>query len=180
MLLLLLYCTGLRFGEAVRLLVGDVDQTRHALLVRASKGKTRVVPFRADLAREIEGYRRLRARVASENPTSPFLVQPKGHAYSPAVASVIVRQLLRRTGIKPPTGRQGPRPYDFRHTFAVHRLASWYRSGSDVPARLPWLSTYMGHDDLLGTEDYLSATPEILALVARKFRDIARPPGARS
>ena len=52
-------------------------------------------------------------------------------------------------------GRIGPRPYDLRHTFAVQRLSSWYRQGADLHARLPWLSAYMGHDDILGTETYL-------------------------
>jgi integrase/recombinase XerD len=34
---------------------------------------------------------------------------------------------------------------------------------------LPWLSAYMGHDDLLGTEVYLTATAELLALAAAGF-----------
>lgn len=64
----------------------------------------------------------------------------------------------------------GPRPYDWRHTFAVHRLTRWYRQGVDLHARLPWLSTYMGHDDILGTETYLTVTPELLGLAGHRFR----------
>ncbi len=37
-------------------------------------------------------------------------------------------------------------------------------------ARLPWLSAYMGHDDLLGTETYLHTTPELLGLAGIRFR----------
>jgi len=65
---------------------------------------------------------------------------------------------------------RGPRPYDFRHTFAVHRLTRWYRTGVDINARLPWLSAYMGHNDILGTETYLTATPELLAIASRRFQ----------
>src|ERR1019366_4020441 len=85
-------------------------------------------------------------------------------------ASDTVRALLRAAGLKPPVGRVGPRPYDFRHTFAVHRLTRWYRAGVDINARLPWLSAYMGHNDILGTETYLTATPELLELAGNRLR----------
>ena len=49
-LLLILYCTGLRFGEAVRLRMGDVDLEKLVIFVRESKGKSRLVPFGTDLA----------------------------------------------------------------------------------------------------------------------------------
>ena len=42
-LMLVLYCTGLRFQQNV-------------LTVRESKGRTRIVPFGVDLAREIKHY----------------------------------------------------------------------------------------------------------------------------
>jgi len=166
-LVLMLYCTGLRLGEVARLRCSDVDLARRVLLVRESKGKTRVVPFRADLARELLRYRRARSHLARWD--GPFLVAPDGHPYTPARFSVTLRRLFRRAGLKPPRGRVGPRPFDFRHTFAVCRLTRWYRAGVDLHARLPWLSAYMGHDDLLGTEAYLRATPELLDATSRRF-----------
>ena len=57
----------------------------------------------------------------------------------------------------------------FRHTYAVHRLTRWYEEGIDVTSRLPWLSAYMGHYDLTGTESYLQATPELMAIAAARF-----------
>ena len=38
-----------------------------------------------------------------------------------------------------------PRLHDLRHTLAVNTLLGWYREGADVHARLPALSTYLGH-----------------------------------
>jgi integrase len=67
------------------------------------------------------------------------------------------------------SGRLGTRPYDFRHAFAVHRITKWYRQGVDVQARLPWLSAYMGHVNVLGTESYLHATPELLQIASKRF-----------
>ena len=73
------------------------------------------------------------------------------------------RGLFVKAGLKPEKGRGGPRPpYDFRHAFAVQRLTRWYRLGVDLHARLPWLSAYLGHVDIVGTETYLTATPELM------------------
>jgi site-specific recombinase XerD len=169
LLILILYCTGLRFGEAVRLEIQDVDLHRRVFRVRESKGKTRWVPFRADLAQELQKYRRQRDDLASAAPHAPFLIRPDSQAFSVKGASSIVRGMLRRLGFKPLRGRVGPRPYDLRHTFAVHRLTAWHRAGVDVHARLPWLSAYLGHQDIMGTEVYLHATPELLELASRRM-----------
>jgi hypothetical protein len=51
----------------------------------------------------------------------------------------------------------------------VHRLTRWYAQGVDLHARLPWLSAYLGHENLLGTEAYLHATPQLLRAASRRF-----------
>ena len=56
-----------------------------------------------------------------------------------------------------------------RHTFAVTTLLGWYRDGADVQARLPLLSTWLGHADPRHTYWYLSAAPELLALAAGRL-----------
>ena len=66
-------------------------------------------------------------------------------------------------------GRAIPRLHDLRHSFAVHRLTSWYRQGADVQRLLPVLSTYLGHADLEGTKVYLSMTPELLEQASLRF-----------
>ena len=94
-------------------------------------------------------------------------------------ASNAIRQLLRQLGIKPAGGRVGARPYEFRHAFAVHRLTAWASDGVDIHAKLPSLSAYLGHQNIVGTEVYLRATPQLLELASARFeqhlRD-ARPP----
>jgi len=178
--LTILYCTGLRPGEVVRLELADCDLDQRTFRVRESKGKTRLVPFGDDLAGLVRTYLRARARVTPSFVGGSLLVRADGRGVSSATTGAWIARLFRRTGLKPPTGRRGPRPYDLRHTYAVHRLTAWYRAGVDIHTRLPWLSTYMGHDDLLGTETYLTATPELIALAshrfARRFRTAGPPP----
>lgn len=79
------------------------------------------------------------------------------------------RKLADSAGIAPGSAVR-PRIHDLRHSFAVHTLLDWYRNGEDVQARLPWLSTYLGHREPRYTYWYLSAVPELLALAARRLQ----------
>jgi hypothetical protein len=53
----------------------------------------------------------------------------------------------------------------------VRTLLGWYRDGADVAARMPLLSTYLGHVHPGNTYWYLSAAPELLTLVAARLDD---------
>lgn len=62
-----------------------------------------------------------------------------------------------------------PRIHDLRHSFAVQTLIDWHRSGADIGAHMPILSTYLGHVSPSGTYWYLSAAPELMALAAERL-----------
>jgi site-specific recombinase XerD len=180
-LILVLYCTGLRFGEAVRLELRDVDLGPRTFLVRESKGRTRIVPFGKDLCLEIARWLQERTAILSDRgiaSETAMFVRRDGRRLSVRKAGAALTDLVREEGLKPPRGRIGPRPYDWRHAFAVHRLTDWYRKGIDIHARLPWLSAYMGHVNVLGTEVYLHATPELLQLASRRLAGRLRSAGA--
>ena len=100
-LLLVLYCTGLRFGEAVRLRLCDVDLEKRVLFIRESKGRSRIVPFGTDLARELHTYLRDRTsivRASAEPPSDAWFVRKNGRPLPLQNASEAVRRLLRRQG----------------------------------------------------------------------------------
>jgi integrase len=171
-LILVLYCTGLRLGEAVRLRTVDVDVRRGVLMIRHSKDRSRIVPIRTDLVAELRRYAAERRRLLREHgradPEMLFL-RSDTSPLTIVSASNALRQLLRKLGMKPPSGRLGARPYEFRHAFAVHRLTDWANEGVDIHAKLPWLSAYLGHQNVLGTEVYLKATPQLLELASNRF-----------
>jgi integrase/recombinase XerD len=169
-LLLVLYCTGLRFGEALQLRLRDVDIRSGVLFVETFKGRARWVPFHRSLSRELERYLRLRMAYAPGSPDDYFFVGTSRRTLPSRTAGETLSRLFKKAGLKPARGRTGPRPYDFRHAFAVHRLSRWYRQGVDLHARLPWLSAYMGHTDIMGTETYLNATPELLQVAGNRLR----------
>jgi integrase/recombinase XerD len=176
-LTLVLYCTGIRLGEATRLRMDDVDLRRGVLTVQRSKGRSRILAIRDDLVAELQQYLRRREDVLvarSACDPSAFFLRRDGSALTLRAASDALRGLLRDLGLKPPRGRSGARPYEFRHAFAVHRLTAWAVEGVDVHAKLPWLSAYLGHQNVLGTEVYLKATPQLLELASQRFEQHSR------
>ena len=54
-------------------------------------------------------------------------------------------KLAGEAGLRQRPGGRPPRVHGLRHSFAVRTLLRWYRDGGDVQARLPLLSTYLGH-----------------------------------
>ena len=86
------------------------------------------------------------------------------------------RKLCERAGVGAGS-TVTPRIHDHRHSFAVNTLLDWYRDGVDVPSRISWLSTYLGHREPRYTYHYLSAAPDLLAHAARLLDDaqLVRP-----
>ena len=176
-LTLVLYCTGMRLGEATRLRMVDVDLRLAVLTVERSKGRSRILAIRDDLVAELRQYLRDREKVLSASSAGDpmtLFIRRDGSALTLHTASEVLRRVLRGLGLKPPRGRSGPRPYEFRHAFAVHRLTAWAVEGVDVHTKLPWLSAYLGHQNVLGTEVYLKATPQLLQLASQRFEQHSR------
>ena len=166
----LLAVTGLRIGEAIRLDRQDVDWAHRLLLIRDSKfGKSREVPVHDTTIEALRAYARLRDRVGPRPKSPSFFLSSMGTRLIYMTALRTFWELLDRAGIEGRSARSRPRPHDLRHTFAVRTLLDWYRAGVDVQARLPVLSTYLGHLDPTSTYWYLSAAPELLALAAQRL-----------
>lgn len=90
---LVLYCTGLRPGEAAGLQVEDVDLRERVLFIRESKRKSRWVPFDHRLARHLARYLKFRRRVAAPEETR-FFLRPTGKAYGHSAFPCWFRKVL--------------------------------------------------------------------------------------
>jgi len=164
----LLAVTGMRVGEALKLDDDDIDWDEGVVLVRESKfGKSRIVPVDRTTVDALRSYVRTRDGLVERRVPAMF-VSIRGNRMIYACAQETFRRLCDTTGI----GAQAPnrpRIHDLRHSFAVNTLIGWHRNGENVDARLPALSTYLGHRDPRSTYWYLSAAPELLALAARRI-----------
>ena len=166
----LLAVTGLRLGEAIRLDRDDVDMELGLVRILHSKfGKSREVALHETTIHALAAYAQDRDRLCAEPRCEAFLVSTRGtRLLAPSIHETFNR-LARIAGIASRPGGRNPRPHDLRHAWAVATLLDWYRDGLDVQARLPLLSTYLGHITPASSYWYLTAAPELLALAAQRL-----------
>jgi integrase/recombinase XerD len=158
----LMAATGMRAGEVVGLDDADLDIQARLLLVRRAKGgRQRLVPVHPTTIAALVDYRRLRDH-AFPRPVSPaLLVSTAGTRLLYYNVGQTFAKLARAAGLQPRSASCRPRPHDLRHTFAVATLLDWYRDGGDIAARLPLLSTYLGHVSPANTYWYYSDSRDI-------------------
>jgi integrase len=174
----LLAVTGLRIGEALRLDRDDIDLAGGVLRIRETKfGKSREVPLHPSTVEALASYAVRRDELCPRPGDWSFFVSTAGTRLLYCNAHLGWLDLIRRAGLKPRSAKCRPRPHDLRHRFAVRTLLGWYRDGADVAACMPLLSTFLGHVHPANTYWYLSAAPELLALVAARLdaADRAQP-----
>jgi integrase/recombinase XerD len=170
----LLWCTGMRIGETINLQRGDVDLTEGVITVREAKlDRSRLVPLQQSTTNALASYAASRDQLCPQPRSNAFFISSVGTTLIPQAVLQTFHRLALRTGLRTETKR--PRVHDLRHSFAVRTLVSCYRSGIDVEARMVALSTYLGHVNPVSSYWYLSASPELIELVAGRLDD--RPAG---
>ncbi len=171
----LLYVTGMRVGEAIRLDRDDVDLVQRVLVVRGSKfGKSREISVHHSTAAALGAYATRRDQLCPQTSSPAFFVSVTGTRLLYCNVHLAFLGLAREAGLRPRSATCRPRPHDLRHSFAVSTLIGWYRDGSEVEPRLPQLSTYLGHVHPANTYWYLSAAPELLGLAAARLEAASR------
>jgi integrase/recombinase XerD len=166
----LLSVTGMRGSEAMALDDSDIDAGAGLLTIRATKfRKSRQLPLHAATLAALAGYQAQRGRLCPAPATGSLLVSTTGARLCQATVQPAFRRLLRQAAIGQGTPRPRATIHGLRHTFAVKTLLGWYRDGQDVQARMPSLSTYLGHAAPAATYWYLTGTPELLALAAGRL-----------
>lgn len=167
----MLFNCGLRTSELLNLRVCDVDFTEKVLAIRDTKfHKSRLVPFTDAVAIPLVNYLELFPPASNEAILfASCCSRSKGEQYGASWIHTQFRILLRMSEIPYGGPDRGPRPHDMRHTFAVHCLNSWVLAGEDLTAGLPVLSTYLGHNDLSGTQRYLQLTAQMYPNITQKL-----------
>ncbi len=143
-LLVLLYLTGLRAGEALRLTLADVDLETAVLRIRDTKfGKS--------------------------TPGEPFFPAPSGQPYSLSALRDAFHVVLAAAEIPHRQGGRSLRLHDLRHSFAVLRLTLWYRQQASLGNLLPALATYLGHVGIASSQRYLQLTEDVAADLTHRY-----------
>ena len=171
---LLLFTTGMRRGELLRLTLGDIAFTDETISIRETKfHKSRVIPLSPSVVVETKAYLELRQKHhLPMSATSPLVLSgsqsAKGRGYTEHGLACNWIRLCSSLNIITPKGRP-PRIHDIRHSFAVNVLMTWYHNGENVQAKLPLLSTYMGHVSVASTSYYLAFVEDLRSEASTLF-----------
>lgn len=159
----LLSVTGMRVGEALNLDLEDVDLDNGVLTIRNAKfGKDRLVPVHSTTCEALKIYRQQRDEFLAGKVVKSFFISPLGCRVTHSVLDRSFLRMFRKLGLRGVTDAKGPRLHDLRHTMAVEVLRRCYREGADPERRLPALSTYLGHTNLVYTYWYLHQNPSLM------------------
>lgn len=160
LLLRMLYGCGLRISEALQLTLQDIDLNKGTLSIRYTKfNKERILPMSDNLSERCREYVKTVRVVNLGNPV--FFPSPFGGHYSESTVYKLFRDVLRQANISHLGRGKGPRIHDLRHTFAVNCLKKWVLDGRDLNNALPYLSAYLGHEDMRGSQRYLRLTADL-------------------
>lgn len=173
----LLAVSGMRVGEAFRLLRADVDLAEGLIRIRHPKfDRDRLVPLHPDATKALRGYATRRDQLCPQPRAETFFISSIGTALRDSTVHATFASLLAPAGLPTAVGNR-PRIHDLRHAMVVNTLIGWQRDGADIAARLPVLSTYLGHVSPASTYWYFTAVPELMQLAAA---GLDRRSGSRS
>jgi integrase/recombinase XerC len=152
----LLYSSGLRLGELVRLDVTD-NPAQGEVTVTGKGSKTRTVPVGAKARDAVKAWMHVRALVAHPEEKALF-VGARGRRIAPALVNARLKAWAKRRGLP-----ANVHPHMLRHSFASHVL----QSSQDLRA----VQELLGHSSISTTQVYTHLDFQALA----KVYDAAHP-----
>jgi integrase/recombinase XerC len=149
----LLYATGLRCGELVRLDLGDLDPQARLLRVVGKGDRERIVPYGTRAAAALRDY--LPARAAARPRSDALFVNARGGRLSDRSVRAILQARVRKLALATRVT-----PHTLRHSFATHLL----ERGADLRV----IQELLGHASLSTTQRYTHVNARYLLSVYGK------------
>ena len=152
LILALLYSSGLRVSEIVKIKINDIDLVERTIRIRGKGDKDRIVLFDDDTKILIEEY------MAYNKPKTDYLfVNRQNKPLSPRYIQMMIKKYAEELGIN-----KKVTPHILRHSFATHLL----KNGVDIRA----IQQLLGHTNLSTTQIYTSVDMETLKTVYDKAK----------
>ncbi len=157
----LLYASGLRVGELVRIDLDDIDWGRHEVRVVGKGGRTRLALAGVPALRALRAYVRFgRPLLARDSSDRALFLNRLGGRLSDRSVRALVSMYARLVGLE---GKVTP--HTLRHTFATHLL----EGGADLRI----VQELLGHARLTTTERYTHVSLRHLREVYRRIFRLA-------
>jgi integrase len=165
----LMASTGIRIGEALSMDTSSFDAARRTLTVTGKYQKVRRLPIHPSTAIALNNYLQVSRRLVGPPSDEAFFVTLNATRAQAGNVEKAFRVLTTMCGLRVEPGHKPPRLHDLRHSFAVNTLIDAHRDGVDVDARIATLASYLGHVSPSSTYWYLTASPELLDIVAERI-----------
>ncbi|OGD20389.1 MAG: site-specific tyrosine recombinase XerD [Candidatus Aminicenantes bacterium RBG_13_59_9] len=151
-----LYATGLRVSELIRLRPGDINLDDGYVICHGKGGKERVVPLGKSAAALTRRYlEEVRPRLQKQPAEAVFLTR-LGDPFTRQGVWKMVRDHARKAGLEAKIS-----PHILRHSFATHLL----ERGADLRS----VQLMLGHSQITTTQIYTHVSRERLRQVYEKF-----------
>jgi site-specific recombinase XerD len=155
LLILLLYSSGLRVSECLKMRVEDLDFKEKVCLVKQGKGKKdRVTVLSGTFAEQLKEY--LNKEGIEEG---AIFMNKSGEIFSVRNAQKIVSSAAKRAGIK-----KIVTPHKLRHSFATHLL--------DAGVSIRVIQELLGHSNLQTTQIYTRVSRDLIRSVKSPLDDL--------
>jgi integrase/recombinase XerD len=145
----LMYATGLRVSELIRLKKSDVNLDGGFVIAMGKRSKERVIPLGSYSRDAIKEY------LASEKPPGQYLFPNRKGGM---ITRQAIWKVIRKYGLQLHKGHVSP--HTIRHTFATHLL----EGGADLRS----VQVLLGHEDISTTQIYTHVDSKRLKEIHKK------------
>jgi integrase/recombinase XerC len=146
-----IYASGVRVAELVRLDLGDIDSERRLLRVVGKGNKERRVPIGLPAVRALDRWLgRGRPALVADNVTAALFIGRRGRRIDPRVVRRSVTAATRELG-------EPVAPHALRHSSATHMV----EGGADLRT----VQEFLGHESLATTQIYTHVSADRLRSV---------------
>jgi integrase/recombinase XerD len=151
-----LYATGLRVSELVRLRPGDLNLDDGYVICRGKGGKERVVPLGKAAAALTRRYIQEARPRLEKKPAEALFLSRRGDPFTRQGVWKMLRQHARQAGLEAKIS-----PHVLRHSFATHLL----ERGADLRS----VQLMLGHSQITTTQIYTHVSRQRLRRVYEKY-----------
>ena len=147
LILELLYSTGLRVSELVKIKIRDVDFDERTILVKGKGNKERIVLFDLNTKKDIVHYLHWRFQKSQY-----LIINKNGDQISTRYVQMMIKDYAEDAGIT-----KNVTPHVLRHSYATHLL----KNGVDIRV----IQQLLGHSSLLTTQIYTSMDMDTIKII---------------
>lgn len=144
LILIILYSTGLRISELIKIKIKDIDFSERTILIKGKGNKERIVIFDNYTKEEIENYLKDRPKKSEY-----LIINNKGNSISSRYIQMMIKEYAKKANII-----KNVTPHVLRHSYATHLL----KKGVDIRI----IQQLLGHSSIISTQIYTAVEMDII------------------